>query len=164
MSFVNSENIRKAYLGKHAQDLILKSSQQVLEVYQHRGIIIPVVVSSTMQFLNRQDGASLADIARALSLPHQLVAQRIDKLRKLDLVEGRADKTDRRRTEYHLNDEGRDQAQRLRQCMEDMAHIYGDLYKEIECDLAQKLLDGIQALERTPLLKRFEEKFPQNEV
>jgi len=159
MSFVNSETVRKAYLGKHAQDLILKSSDQVLDVYKARGIVIPVVVSSTLQFLNRDSGASLSDIARALELPHQLVAQRTEKLLKLGLVTKQLDPADKRRSEFHLTKTGQNQAHLLKQCMADMALVYADIYDEIDCDLAQALLDAITALERKPLLSRFEDKF-----
>jgi len=164
MTFINSEILQKAYLGKHAHDLLLKSSDQVAEVYKARGILIPVVVSSTMQFLSRRDNASLADISRALGLPHQLVAQRIQKLDRLGLVEKHPDPFDGRRFEYCLTDLGRDQASRLTRCMEDTAVIYNELYDEIGYDLAQLLLDAVQALERKPLITRFAEKYPIQEA
>lgn len=164
VSFVNSENIRKAYLGKHAQSLVLKSSAQVEDLYAARGILIPVEVSSTLQFLAGRPGSSLSDIARALDIPHQLASQRVEKLRKLALVGKRSDPTDRRRFEYHLNASGQEQAQLLIVCMEDTAEVYSDLYDEIECDLAQALIDAISALERKSLLQRFAEKYGTERV
>lgn len=159
MTFINSETIRKAYLGKHAQRLLFLSSEQVADVYKDRGICIPVSLSSTLQVIAQGKGMSLADIARALDIPHQLVSQRTEKLLKLDLIIKQADPNDGRRSEYHLTKLGDAQAKLLKQCMEDTALIYGDLYDEIECDLAQALLDAIHALERTSLRHRFLTKF-----
>lgn len=82
MTFANTEILRKAYLGKHAQNLLFLSSGQVADVYLDRGITIPVRLSSTLQFISQQSGASLADIARALEIPHQLISQRTEKLLK----------------------------------------------------------------------------------
>jgi len=163
MSFVNSETIRKAYLGKHAQNLVIRSSEQVQLVYQQRGITIPVGVSSVLQFLSQNNGSSLTDISKALKLPHQLVAQRTEKLSKLGLIQKHPDPKDKRRSEFQLTERGREQARRLIKCMEDTALVYGDLYDEIGCDLAQALLDAIKALERKPLTVRFMEKFENQE-
>ena len=164
MTFINSESARKAYLGKHAQNLLLKSSDQVKDVYQQRGIVIPVAVSSTLECISRNKGVSLADISKTLNLPHQLVAQRISKLLKLNLAEKRSDPNDKRRSEYFLNSVGEDQACRLRTCMEDMSIIYEDMYKEIGCDLSQMLLSAIDALDRKSLAHRFHEKFPRKKA
>ncbi len=163
MTFVNTETIRKAYLGKHAQELLLQSSEQVRVVYEQRGIVIPVVVSSVLHFIYTDPRTSLADISKGLKLPHQLVAQRIEKLDRLGLIEKHPDPADKRRSEFHLTSAGRQQAMRLKQCMEDTALVYSDLYDEIGCDLAQALLDAINALERKPLSARFAEKFEKLE-
>jgi len=96
MTFINSETTRKAYLGKAAQSLILTSSDQVREIYELRGLVIPVRVSSTLEIINRKPGISLSEIGRALGIPHQLVAQRTGILLKMSLIEKRPDKKDRR--------------------------------------------------------------------
>ena len=162
--FVNSENTQKAFLGKHAQDLIIKTSDQVQIVYRERGLIIPVVVSSTLLSISRNKGASLADISKTLELPHQLVAQRAAKLLKLELIEKRADPNDKRRSEFRLTKTGAAQAKILELCMADTAQIYDDLYKEIGCDLPQMLRAAIDALDRKSLQTRFAEKFNPKET
>lgn len=164
MTFVSSNTIKSAYLGKHAHDLLFKSSEQVESVYLMRGIIIPVIVSSLLQYLSDHEGASLTEIGRALGVPHQLVAQRINKLKNLSLIERRADPGDGRRFGFFLNSHGEEQARRLKACMEDMALIYEDLYQEIECDLAQKLLEAVGSLETRSLKERFAEKFPMQQA
>ena len=162
-SFNNTGTNKQAFLGKSAQDLVFLSSEQVLEIYQQRNIIIAVEVSSTLQYLYQNNNSALADIATALDLPHQLVAQRTAKLLKLQLIEKHPDPQDKRRTILELTDLGRQQAELLVQCMQDMALVYGQLYQEINCDLPQKLQDAIQALKHKPLTQRFEEMFTDGE-
>jgi DNA-binding MarR family transcriptional regulator len=164
MSFVNSESRRKAFLGKHAQDLVIKTSDQIKIVYQERGLVIPIVVSSTLLLIARNQGASLADISKALELPHQLVAQRVEKLLKLELIEKRADPDDKRRSEFRVTKSGTAQAKILEECMADTAQIYGDLYEEIGCDLPKVLLATLEALDRKSLQTRFAEKFKPKET
>lgn len=164
ITFVNTETIRKAYLGKHAQSWVIKSAEQIQKVYEQRGIVIPVAVSSTLHCICDNEGASLADIARHLDIPHQLVAQRIGKLTRFKLVKKCPDPNDKRRSEYFLTALGQEQAKRLMQCMDDAALIYSELFDEIGCDLAQVLLDAVKALERNPLDYRFARKFDDPET
>ncbi|MEO0613757.1 MAG: MarR family transcriptional regulator [Pseudomonadota bacterium] len=162
--FYHDKSTRSAFLGKSALDLCQLSSEQVQEIYDQRGIDIPVLVSSTLLYLHRFGAMTLADIARALMQPHQLIAQRIDKLTRLKLVRRKADPRDGRRFELHLTKKGREQAARLSDCMDDMAIVYGALYREIECDLPQKLNDACDALAEKPLSVRFEEMFGDGKV
>ncbi len=158
----NSPNkglLQNAYLGKLAQDLLYLSSDQVLQIYLQRGLLIPVETSSTLAYLFENPDSSLSNIAVALEIPHQLAAQRVAKLIKLELVDKRPDQHDGRRTVLELSASGRQQAMLLNQCMEDMAIVYDDLYREIECDLPIKLQQAIDALKRKNLSTRFAETF-----
>jgi len=157
MTFINSETTRKAYLGKAAQSLILTSSDQVREIYELRGLVIPVRVSSTLEIINRKPGISLSEIGRELGIPHQLVAQRTGILLKMSLIEKRPDKKDRRRSGFFLTDEGQSQVDLLIQCMADISGVYADLYEEIGCDLPQLLMDAVQALKARPIIQRLDE-------
>ncbi|MBL38719.1 MAG: hypothetical protein CMP07_09965 [Xanthomonadales bacterium] len=150
---------RDAFLGKAAQDLLYLSSEQVAVIYERRGLGIPVEVSSTLLYLARHKNAVLTDISGALDIPHQLAAQRIAKLQKLDLLVKRPDPDDRRRTHLQLTRTGREQARVLDRCMADMATVYKQLYEEIGCDLAKKLNQAIEALKKRDLAARFDENF-----
>lgn len=157
MTFINSETTRKAYLGKAAQNLILTSSEQVLEIYELRGIVFPVRVSSTLEMIHRRPGISLSEIGRELGIPHQLVAQRTGILLKMSLIDKRPDSKDKRRSGFFLTTEGQNQVDLLIQCMADIAEVYADLYAEIDCDLPAKLRAAVEALKSRPIIQRLEE-------
>ena len=95
--FFDSRTTRKAYLGKHCFDLLTLSSEQAADVYAQRGLQIPLEVSSTLQYIHRQEALSVADIAKGLKLPHQLATQRVEKLSKAGLVRRKPDPKDKRR-------------------------------------------------------------------
>ncbi|MEM9839873.1 MAG: MarR family winged helix-turn-helix transcriptional regulator [Pseudomonadota bacterium] len=156
--------LRRAYLGRHAQTLILKSSAQVADVYADRGITIPVATSSTLQYLFEHPGSSLSDLARHFEWPHQLAAQRTDKLIALALIEKHRDPNDRRRSIFVVTEAGQDQAERLVQCMADTAQVYTELFDEIGVDLADALLRAVDALERKTLSERFKQSFPERKA
>lgn len=160
MTFPKSEGARNAYLGKFAQDFLMKSSEQMKQVYHDRGIAIPVLLSSVLHFLAENEGASIADVSKGLNLQHQHVAQRVQKLLALELVTKHEDINDRRRTEYHLTGKGKGEARRLIQCMKDTAQIYEELFAEIECDLIAGLRAAIGSIEARPLTQRFNQAFP----
>jgi DNA-binding MarR family transcriptional regulator len=157
MTFVNSEIIRTAYLGKFAQNLILETLNQEKEIYENYGIIFPVRASSTVEMIKRKPGISLSEIARALGFTHQLVAQRIKILSNMSLIEKRSDTDDRRRYGYFLTPAGQKQARLLQSCIEDISQVYSDLYEEIDCDLPAKLAGAISALKSRPMLQRLDE-------
>ena len=148
---------QKAYLGKLAQDLLYLSSEQVLQIYTQRGLVIPVETSSTLAYLYHKQSAALSDIAGALDVPHQLAAQRVAKLLKLNLIDKQPDHQDARRSVLQLTVSGDKQAELLNHCMEDMAVVYAALYREIDCDLPVKLQLAIDALKHKNLATRFNE-------
>ncbi|MEM9233962.1 MAG: MarR family transcriptional regulator [Pseudomonadota bacterium] len=156
--FVTSEITRKAYLGKHAQDLVALSSEQVAVVYQQRGIIIPVEVSSTLSVIALGDSETVTGIAEVLGVAHQLAAKRLSRLVELGLVTKTPDPDDKRRTVISITETGQDQARRLEQCMAEMSEVYGQLYEEIECDLAAALQAAMDHLRAKPLVERFAER------
>lgn len=156
--FFDSETTRKAYLGKHCFDLLNLSSEQAAEVYLQVGLVIPLEVSSTLQYIHRQGTLSVADIAKALKLPHQLATQRVDKLANAGLVRRKPDPKDKRRFCLQLTKKGREQAELLKQCMEDIAQVYETMFKEIGCDLSKMLPAATAALKSVPIAERLERK------
>ncbi|MEM1080333.1 MAG: MarR family transcriptional regulator [Pseudomonadota bacterium] len=149
-----------AFLGKAAQDLVHLSSAQVIDIYRQRGLIIPVEVSSTLLYLQQHAQSVLTDVSDALDIPHQLAAQRIEKLIRLGLLEKQRDPNDGRRVLLKLTRTGLREAAILDQCMEDVAVVYQQLFDEIDCDLAAKLNQAIERLNTRSLLARFEALFP----
>lgn len=155
--FLKTEALEKAYLGKRVHDFLATISEQVDAIYKQRGIHIPVTASSTLQYIAGQKGVSLADIARALEVTHQITTQRVHKLEKIGLVEKRADMNDRRRFEWHLTPLGHDQAKLLESCMADAALVYQGLYDQLNLDLADALQEARNAILEHTLNDRFTE-------
>ena len=155
---------RDAYLGKHAYQLMLETSEQMQVVYEARGLSFPIEVSSTLHFLLRNEGSSLAQVARGLRLQHQLVAQRVKKLEKLAFLERRADPDDARRMQLFLTERGREQAEELVACMEQTALIYRALFREIGCDLTDAIERALAAIRKNPLPLRFEDAPAEKEL
>ncbi len=162
--FIAHSHVQDAYLGKLASQLTSVTSEQMQEIYALRGLVIPVLVSSVLHYVFKHELASLSDIARALGLQHQLVAQRVKKLQSLDLIEKQPDPDDARRTQYSLTEAGREQAQLLVECMEDTAVVYRALFKEIDCDLIAALSAAIDAVREKPLTVRFADEFATGET
>lgn len=153
-AFFDCETTKKAYLGKHCFDLMTLSSEQVAEVYAQRGLLIPLEVSSTLQYVHRNEPLSVADLAKALKLPHQLASQRVEKLSKAGFVRRKPDPNDGRRFHLQLTKTGREQAERLEQCMADMARVYEEMFNEIGCDLSEMLPAATAALRSEPIAER----------
>jgi len=162
--FTRPTSIRSAYLGKSAQDLVRRTSDQVAELYLDRGLLIPVELSSTLHSLSYRDAATLTEIAKTLDQPHQLVAQRIHKLEALELLQREPDPKDRRRTRLVLTELGRKQAQILRQSMRDMAGVYEALYEEIGCDLPAMIQAALDAIATRSITDRMSDLLaPEND-
>jgi DNA-binding MarR family transcriptional regulator len=148
----------EAYLGKRLQDLLTLSHQQMQSVYEKRGLIISVEGSSTLQVLKPGTKLALADLARILEQPHQLVAQRIQKLVRLDLVIKQPDPLDGRRTEYVLTTHGEQQWQLLNSLMIEGIEVNRGLFNEIGIDLLAGLDAAISALNTRSFAERFTAK------
>ncbi|MCM8557157.1 MarR family winged helix-turn-helix transcriptional regulator [Sphingomicrobium sediminis] len=146
----------EAYLGKRLQDLLSLSHDQMFHVYRRRGLVIPVEGSSTLQAIAPGQRKAISDLSRQLGQPHQLVAQRIQKLRKMRLLEAEEDPSDRRRTEYRLTSKGEEQWNLLNALMEDAITVNRELFREIDCNLLAALERAIKALSRAGFDDRFE--------
>lgn len=145
-----------AFLPKMALDFALLTARQAESVYERAGIDFPVSVSSTVLFLARVKTASLVEIARALGQPHQLIAQRIKILVKLDLIESEPDPEDGRRIVYSLTRSGKAQSVKLLKYCDEAAVVFAKLCKEIGADLLPALSAAVDALQEKPLLRRFQ--------
>ena len=145
-----------AYLGKRLQDLLTLAHSQMKTVYEKNGLKIPVEGSSTLHILAPGKRMALTEIARALGQSHQLIAQRLGKLRSLDLIEQLAHPDDKRCTLYTLTPAGEEEWRRLDQLMATTAEVNRGLYEQIGCNLVEALDAATKALERDTYPARFE--------
>ena len=153
--FRESLEIDAAFTGKMALDFAFLIAAQAEDVYKNKGICFPVTVSSTLLYLTRVEEASLLEISAALGHQHQLVAQRIKILLKLELIEANADPLDKRKTLYRLNKAGKRQGKILQDYCSEAAEVFVELSNEVGVDLLGSLHQASTALQKTPLLERF---------
>lgn len=109
--------------------------KQAKPVYESIGIVFPVIASSTVNFIGKSQSASLLDVARALDIPHQLAAQRIKKLLKLNIISPHKDTGDKRKTNYQLTEFGKIQNEFLKLYLSKAENVFSDLNDEIGIDL-----------------------------
>ena len=136
---------------------------QVAQVYSQKGMIFPVICSSTLLCLSKNGSASVTKIARVLKHPHQTLAQHLKTLTKLGIVKNREDKNDKRRTEYFLTARGAAQADLLDHYNLQAADVFKSLDEDIGVDLGATLDVGIEALNRRTMVDRFWELFDMEE-
>jgi len=153
-SNITNPAFNKAYLGKRLQDLMDLTHAQMLLVYQARGLDIPVEGSSTLQALGPNKSLSLSDLANNLTQPHQLVAQRLNKLLKRRLITKAPDPSDKRRFEYSLTPAGKEQWALLDQIMVDAGEANQALFDEIGVDLIVALENATTTLKVRGLHQR----------
>ncbi len=144
-----------AFTGKMALDFAFLIGAQADTVYLDMGMRFPVIASSTLLLLATVGPSSLADAAKALGHPHQLVAQRVRALLAGGLVGAEPDPHDRRRTVYRLSPHGLTQAALLQDYCAKAAQVFDALSAEVGVDLLASLRLATDALRRQPLAERF---------
>lgn len=148
-------NLKTSFIGKQAEDLSQLIREQIKPIYESLGIVVPVKSCSIIHYLNKYKELSVTDLAKQLKQSHQLVKQKLPKLQMLGLIESQSDKKDRRRTTYHLTDNGVAQAILLSE--NSLTEVYQHLSDEIEANLHQVLENAINGLKQKDLLTRFKE-------
>jgi DNA-binding MarR family transcriptional regulator len=139
----NSSNSH-AFTPKAALDFAFLIEKQAEQVYGRFDIRFPVITSSTMHFIGLTKEASLADVAKALEIPHQLASQRIKLLLELEMIQSRADEQDKRRTLYSLTKLGKRQYILLEKYLESAEQVFQKLNEA----LGINLLDCLQEAKR----------------
>ena len=110
------------------------------------GLSFPSRANSTVLYISEHNGASTADIMRELHQPHQLVAQRIDLLMELGVVERLDDPNDKRRKILRLTRKGKKEAALLRNAMKDAIRAFERLFDEIDVEMDEAVRSMTKAL------------------
>ncbi len=154
--FYRDDTIQKAYTAKKLLDLAYLIQGQAAEVYRARGMVFPVICSSTLLRLADAGPASVTQIAAVLEHPHQTITQHLNALIKLGIAEKRPDESDKRRFEFHLTPFGEEQAALLKSYNAAAARVFTELDEALSVTLSAVLDGGITALKEHPLAARFE--------
>lgn len=153
-SFVDSHAYFHAFVGNRLDRAVQLMNEQSGRVLSNAGIVLPPQSASCLVFIAEKESASAADIAAALDLPHQLVAQRLNALMGRGLVVRRADPNDGRRKILRLTPKGKTQIERLNTVLHDTNAVYEELNKELGVDVSALALRLIDTLDREPLEER----------
>ena len=139
------------------QDMLLEQSERVFE---QAGIIVPVRSCSLLVAIKESGSTSASDLSRQLGYSHQLVLQKIPKLKRLDLIKIQQDPNDGRRRIFKLTQKGAGQVKKLEVTLPAFATAYKELFKQVG-DIQQILSDASTALEEVPLEKRIQVQFDE---
>jgi len=142
--FYEQLSINSAFLGARTQRLSDLISEQGNAFFRDVGLVVPVRCNSTILFLHNCGPSSLVEIARALDLPHQLVAQRTSLLEEFSILTRKADPNDQRRRTFHLTRKGKREADRIEQRCRDAIEVFENVNKELGVNLG-KILDAAHA-------------------
>lgn len=157
-NFVDAHRLRAAFIGNRLQRLVDLISEQGDQLLQQERLGFRAAACSTLLLLNEGTGMTIADVARRLSQPHQLVAQRTQALIKRGLLERVDDPDDARRKILSLTQTGRSQTQRLLRILDQSAQAFNQLQAELGLDIFA-LADQLQgALKQRPLSARIADR------
>ncbi len=151
------KNYGHSFLPKLAFDFVSMIEKQAGIVYKQMELIIPVITSSTLILIADQGTASLLEIARGLGIPHQLAAQRVKALLKLQVIVADKDSADKRRTNYQLTTLGTQQHQVLLTYLEHADKVFAALTEEFGVDLMEVLSAVNKSFVERPLANRIRE-------
>lgn len=154
MTYFDSHPLSDAFVSNkliHLADLIAEQGEDLL---RDANIDVPSRAVSIMLLIGEHGEISAADMANVLQQPHQLITQRADLLIGLALIERKSDPSDGRRKILALTAKGAEQFIGLTARMEQVATVFGALFKEIECDLAAMATLATEALNRSSILER----------
>ena len=160
MSGLESHRLAGAFVANTLERLSALIIEQGEPLLQDAGVDFPPRAVSIVLLLGEGEPLSTADIAKALSQPHQLVSQRVDLLIELGIVFRNDDADDARRKMLRLTSRGRVQFRRLVPRLELADAAFRALYDEAGADLMAATLSAIAALQRSPLLARIQALSP----
>ena len=145
------------FFGLQVQRFLELLVQQSQDLFASLDIDTPVRATSTFVLLAENPGASLADLARWLEQPHQLVAQRLQLLMRGGFVRRRGDPKDRRRKAFFLTEKGRTHVARVKMASDIGVRAIEDLGRELGVDLFAAIDNAHRGLLRSPVADRVAE-------
>jgi DNA-binding MarR family transcriptional regulator len=154
LAFVDTHALRGAFVAVALERLAGVIMEQGEAFLRDGGVEFPPRAASTILLLGEHGPMSVADLAKRLDQPHQLVTQRVDLLLALRLVDRSDDPHDARRKVLRLTAKGRAQLSRLNERLAVANEAFAGLFGEIGCPLHDVALRAIAALNRSSLVER----------
>lgn len=154
MSFTDTHPFSGAFLANRLEQLAELIVRQGETFLREGGVDFPPRAASAVLLIGERGPLSVADIAKTLAQPHQLVTQRVELLLDLGVVERVADPDDGRRWTLRFTRKGAEQLRRLKQRLAQAADAFAALFDEIGCDVEAVIARAEKALVQTPLADR----------
>lgn len=145
-----------AHFSRRLSDLIIDQGTKLLESH---GITTPTAAVSTIYFLKEKEKekVTVADLAKALDVTHQMATQRANTLESMGLILRQPNPQDKRAKTLHLTELGSAEANKLRPITRKVTQVFDQLNKQIECELMSKIRQAELALIDQPLAERLKE-------
>lgn len=150
----NLEGAFLAHFSRRLSELIIEQGTRVIESH---GITTPTTAVSSIYFLMGQYKATVADLAEALEVTHQMATQRVNVLEKLGLVYRKPNPEDKRAKTIHLTELGIEEGKKLLPITKKINIAFEQLNEQIECDLMAKIREAELALIKVSLKQRLKE-------
>jgi len=147
-------DIAAAFFANMTSRLSKMINDDFSEVLQESSIVTPITDVSLIMFLAQTKGASIAEVARALSYSHQRTASRISALEKLLLIYRHTDIDDGRCQRFTLTEQGVKDVTKLRSITKDVASAISEISKEQNVQIMEVLFGFCQAIEKEPISVR----------
>lgn len=154
MAFIDTHSFAGAFVANRLERLAEVIVMQGETLLTDAGIEFPPRTASIVLLIGERGSVSVADVARVLEQPHQLVTQRLELLLELGIVERVADPDDGRRWILRFTRKGSEQHRQLKEQLALTAQAFSDLFKEIGCDVELAIEQASRALARTSLAER----------
>ena len=148
------EKLSPGYLAHYCRrlsNLIIEQSSQILN---ELGVITPTASISSLIFLKSNNPVSVAALAEALGVSHQMATQRVNQLEKLGLVERIHSKGDKRVKQISLTQLAQREIKLLKPFVAQVDRVCAELNQEIDCELMPILRKAELALLERPLNQR----------
>lgn len=152
------EQLGSSFMSHYARRLADLINEQAADILKELDLCIPASAVSAMQFINQNEGITVAHIADALGVTHQMATQRINSLEKLSLIKRIPLPSDQRAKQIKLSKKGLKEIETLQPFMEKMNSVFKGLESELGHHLSQIIYQAELLLRQCSLNERFKAK------
>ena len=140
-----------AHFSRRLSDLIIEQASVILQEAQ---LVTPTTAISSILFLANEKDVTVAALADALGVSHQMATQRINALEKLKLLQRVEDQEDKRAKKIVLTELGKQEAAFLTPLTHQLKSAFDSLEAELDCSLTKVIRSAELALVAKPLKSR----------
>lgn len=133
------EQLSQAYLAHFCRRLADLIIEQGSETLKDMGLKTPTTAVSSLLYLADNNEVSVADLAEALGVSHQMATQRVQGLEKLGLVSRIPSANDKRAKQVVLTQLAETEIKQLIPLTKNYTKIFAELEAEIGCNLSQAI-------------------------